>query len=421
MCVIAIAEDKRIESDDVARMYETNNAGAGIAWRHKGQIIWRKGLNLQEIKDLCAALPLPYVAHFRIPTCGGPYSGLCHPFPITEDVSLELQGKTDGEVLFHNGHWTQWKDVVLKAIIESGGKIKTPYGRWSDSRALAFMAHHFNYSIVELIDERVAIFGPKVLQIFGSTWTRTDGILVSNKLWQTGKSFHQSHINQRYDTETKSWVDVNARLGLTDKYGVTIPASMGPGPKALTQQIAGAISTETPGGVSQPTTFRRGQENVGNEGIVKVEVQEVQEGLGSETGETSEGGGGREEARKGINALITMPKWVDPELNEEIDRLIASGELDLARQERASHLMDLPLNEVMEPTVKGPGLMEWIGNLNPKRYRIGGQRIVGGVITPIRSMIPPEDKPAASAQRVRLTHIAEDDDDSDYTLPAIKL
>lgn len=185
-------------------MFEANPAGAGVAWREgvkKGDKVtnvvkWEKGLALQEIRELCKSLPLPYVAHFRIPTVGGPKKALCHPFPIEKNVSLELKGTTHGYVLFHNGHWGRWKEFSLDSSAKNGFQV--PTGKWSDSRAMAWAAAYHGLGILEFIDEKAIAFGPNDIEVFGggihgNAWTVIGGgIYVSNTSWQyTSTNFNR--------------------------------------------------------------------------------------------------------------------------------------------------------------------------------------------------------------------------------------
>ena len=184
MCVIAVCEEERVSPIQVEQMYNANNAGAGVAWRESGKVLWKKGLNLEEIQEIIADLPLPFVAHFRIPSCGGSSKMLTHPFPISKDAELVLEGSTTGRVLFHNGHWRDWKEMALKAGLAGKGKI--PAGIWSDSRVMAWMANGMGLGVLTFIDEKVIAFGPYDLEAYGSGWSTIEGgkIWVSNTSWE---------------------------------------------------------------------------------------------------------------------------------------------------------------------------------------------------------------------------------------------
>lgn len=174
-----------------------------MAWREDGFVKWEKGLNLEQMKLKCATLPIPFIAHFRIASCGGKKDALCHPFPIERNVSLATKGQTKGFVLFHNGHWAPWKDRVMEAMRFTPWKV--PAGKWSDTRALAWYAAHHGLGALEFIDEKVAILGPNKgdLEIFGTTgstngWSLVEEVWASNTFFQHGgrgrtSSTHGSH------------------------------------------------------------------------------------------------------------------------------------------------------------------------------------------------------------------------------------
>lgn len=176
-------------------MFDANDSGAGIAWRMGEYVHWKKGLEIAEIQDLCATVPLPYVAHFRIPSCGGSVLELCHPFPIEKSALLDLEGKIKGHVLFHNGHWNDWKKDTKDAALLGG--IKLPTGRWSDSRAMAFLAAHFGLGILEMIDEKIVAFGLKEVEVFGFGWNKVNDVWVSNKGWESSTIFHRGNYHNR--------------------------------------------------------------------------------------------------------------------------------------------------------------------------------------------------------------------------------
>lgn len=188
MCVICISETVRPDESQVEKMFEANPSGAGIAWREvtgDGPVVrWEKGLELEQIQKLCAEAPLPYVAHFRIPSCGGDSGALCHPFPVDRESSLALSGKTKNYVLFHNGHWSEWKRVMLDTALKTGKKL--PVGKWSDSRAMAWAVAHYGLGFLDLIDEKVIVFGPEDYEVFpGTGWNKVkEGLWTSNSYWE---------------------------------------------------------------------------------------------------------------------------------------------------------------------------------------------------------------------------------------------
>lgn len=206
MCVIFVASKERPTPEMVEQAYDYNDAGAGIAWREGGLVKWEKGLELARVKELVAAAPLPFVVHFRIPTVGGKREELCHPFPVDKDVPLTLKGAIKGFVLFHNGHWKDWKETVLRSIVSKGATL--PGGKWSDSRAMAWMAAQFGVSVLEMIDEKSVAFGPKQCEIAGTGWTMSGGVWCSNELWKTKRYRNTTTVVSNEDW-SETWVGHN--------------------------------------------------------------------------------------------------------------------------------------------------------------------------------------------------------------------
>lgn len=202
MCVILIAEQERPSPTMIEKAYQANSHGAGIAWREPGttdegapllneegepiiEVRWQKGLTLDQLQERVASVPLPFVVHCRIASCGGQRPELTHPFPIDEEVELYLNGSTTGDVLFHNGHWNKWKEVAVETAKSMG--VRLPEGKLSDTRIMAWCAHHYGRNFIELIDEKGVSFGPENMQIFwGTGWHLLDGVWASNEYFMTG-------------------------------------------------------------------------------------------------------------------------------------------------------------------------------------------------------------------------------------------
>lgn len=194
MCVIMLANRTRPTEHMIDLAFDWNKDGAGIAWREKDRktgepyVYWRKGLNLEEVKDMCAKVPAPFVVHFRVASVGGVRKSLTHPFPVGPDATLALEGRTTGTVLFHNGHWAPWADKALDAAISTGRKI--PVGDWSDSRAMAWLVDVFGPGFMELLTQQKGIlFGPnkEQLDVFtgGTGWEKINEVWCSNDFFWT--------------------------------------------------------------------------------------------------------------------------------------------------------------------------------------------------------------------------------------------
>lgn len=152
MCIIYACHSGRPSEKLLERGWEGNTDGAGLMWwdEKAGKIRWDKGLELKDAKKWNKSLPMPYAIHFRNSSMGdGGIYELTHPFPVTKDAETSLQGEAD-EVLMHNGHWHNW-DITMKDFALRH-RIRVPNGKWSDSRAFAFMAFHLGREIIPLLD-----------------------------------------------------------------------------------------------------------------------------------------------------------------------------------------------------------------------------------------------------------------------------
>jgi hypothetical protein len=166
MCVIYTCNTKLPDDAELKRGATRNSDGAGVAWLTslpeeggKLTVQWQKGLKDDEevkkfIKD--QNIPFPLVIHFRTASVGGVSAGLTHPFPTIQDVPLWTAGQAP-EVLFHNGHLSNWDDLVLNVGLPSTERF--PDGVWSDTRALAWLTYLKGPGILDFIvkSSRVAL------------------------------------------------------------------------------------------------------------------------------------------------------------------------------------------------------------------------------------------------------------------------
>ena len=198
MCVIAIVHNdtKRPVPMEVEAMWDTNDHGGGVAWfeKEKGKqsVLWKKGLDLNQMQELARELPVPYVLHFRIASAGEVSKSLTHPFPITPEVDLALEGSTrEYPILFQNGHWSPWETKALEYA--SLGNYRLPGGKWSDTRVLAQLAHYRGIGALEILGGsamRFVVMDPtgevgKRVGAIGKFTVYDERYLVSNEHWRT--------------------------------------------------------------------------------------------------------------------------------------------------------------------------------------------------------------------------------------------
>lgn len=201
MCVIALInnEESRPSETMIDMMWDRNKDGAGLAWREQQSdntnlVCWEKGLmgaaGLERVKKLAAELPTPYIMHFRIATIGGVKPLMTHPFIVDERGINTLKGKTPGYVLFHNGTYRSWETDVKALALNTGTRL--PAGKWSDSRAIAWIMSVIGNGYMELLsDQRGLAFGPTGSDIFvGSDgWKEVEDPETKVKIWCSNDHF----------------------------------------------------------------------------------------------------------------------------------------------------------------------------------------------------------------------------------------
>ncbi len=182
MCVIAIAQTRRITKDELTRQWNANPDGAGIAYVDGDLVKYEKGFtHVEDLWKAIKALPLPYVVHTRIATVGGPRRDLTHPFPVTPRVSIALKGQAK-TILFHNGHWSGYAQA--QATLDA--TLGALNGAVSDSRVMARALAVQGLDAVDLIPQtqRVVLMTHEGVEMYGNGWTDHHGMITSNCSWQ---------------------------------------------------------------------------------------------------------------------------------------------------------------------------------------------------------------------------------------------
>ena len=114
MCIIAIkpAGTKMPAATTIENMWHNNRDGAGFMYATDGTVHIEKGfMTLKDCKKALKRLEktidvvnTPIILHFRITTHGGTSPGNCHPFPVTEKLSLLQMTKCKAPLaVAHNG------------------------------------------------------------------------------------------------------------------------------------------------------------------------------------------------------------------------------------------------------------------------------------------------------------------------------
>lgn len=207
MCVLMLIDRVKPTSLMIEKAWDTNDDGGGLAWREKGEVVWKKGIEkVEEMKELIKELPMPLIAHFRVASSGGIRPSLTHPFPVSKTSPINLEGRTKGYVLFHNGDWKTWSETARIAAIHSNTPI--PAGRWSDSRAMAWLCSIYGLGFMEFLpDQKGIAFGPADMEIFtGHGWVKVfpnGGNTGEHYIWCSNEIF--MHRGSRFDQQGPSF------------------------------------------------------------------------------------------------------------------------------------------------------------------------------------------------------------------------
>lgn len=215
MCVMMLCESGRPDEETIEEAVHMHDDGIGVAWFEGKKVKWEKGIGVDDADSLIKRLAYPYVIHARAASIGSACPELCHPFPLTDQAETTLSGEATG-VLFQNGTWNGWLGDLKAGIFGTkGGGIWEP-GPWSDTRALAWLAHHYGEGILSLLCTEnkmrlvtmVAGRKPNPIIYYGD-WHRKEGYLQSSELgYYMGVSSTtcRDHGNCRWDTVDKRWM-----------------------------------------------------------------------------------------------------------------------------------------------------------------------------------------------------------------------
>ena len=187
MCVaIIVPKDvPHVSKDEMLDAQFVNDDGLGIAWVQNKRVYYEKGITVKACMDKIKTIARPYILHFRLATAGGKDMTMCHPFPVDNFAKPKISGWAY-EVLFHNGHVTEYKDMLMNLLLSRN--MRMPKGPISDTRVCALLAHKVGSDALSLIDHnRFATFKyDGTIATYGS-WERHEGRLYSNTnhFWDT--------------------------------------------------------------------------------------------------------------------------------------------------------------------------------------------------------------------------------------------
>jgi hypothetical protein len=129
-----------------------------------------------------------------------------HPFPVEPKVSHALSGSTNGYVLFHNGDWKNWDEMMLKTA--AGFGVRIPRGRFNDTRALAWLTYTIGEGFMEALpSQKGVLFGPHDYEIYvGHGWTKINDVWCSNDFfWDAPKKQPHQSASMGGGTQLGPW------------------------------------------------------------------------------------------------------------------------------------------------------------------------------------------------------------------------
>lgn len=219
MCVVICCKDKFPSKEILEACESVNSDGAGCSYLLDGKVKYHKGIESKKILEMIddKTITLPCVIHFRISSCGETSPELTHPFPITKDMSTDLEGVTD-KVLFHNGTWSSYDEKIQNMVLSN--LLKVPSGKWSDTRTLAFICAYLGEDFLSFITgfNRFCVFDSEGFRTFGDGWETREDIVYSNLHWEyrIKKNGLPIYNGYRWDINKKDFVRMDNKKPLED-------------------------------------------------------------------------------------------------------------------------------------------------------------------------------------------------------------
>ena len=233
MCVIICIEDGKYPSKSTLEDAESMNShGGSIAWLDRnGRKNYQKGIKAKSIMKIINKQLKPKgietaIIHFRIASVGTVNKALCHPFEITNRVELNLTGKSmSADLLFHNGTWSEYAEEMLAYMGEQQKPVTIPYGEFSDSRVMAYLAKRMGVKkMAKLVTgwNKIAVLTSTGIKRYGTGWVDFKGNKCSNDYFvPTPASWSYSN---NYDSRPNTFAGygVNDQEFLNDEEKITV-------------------------------------------------------------------------------------------------------------------------------------------------------------------------------------------------------
>ena len=193
MCVITISHERHPTSEEIEKMGSANPDGIGILWSNKKSKTneWIKGLTTKQAinfyKKNSEILPIgSTISHYRLASVGrGHDKTLNHPFVIDEHATNKLKGLTKKSLLVHNGHWSDWSNLMLTLP-------SIPKGSFSDTRCIALLINSSKNKASYFGSQKLAILNNLKIDTYGQ-FEEYKGLICSNTHWNKSNSYFLSN------------------------------------------------------------------------------------------------------------------------------------------------------------------------------------------------------------------------------------
>ena len=212
MCII-VYKPTGIENPSWATLHQCfdyNNDGAGFMYAKNGKVYIQKGFMSwnsfkKAFKPFKNRTDLPLVMHFRITTHGGTEKGLCHPFPLTSNVTELKATKSVTDIgIAHNGF------ISMTSYATNGASDTSEFIRKYASTIITSPQWYRNPNANRVLAE---VIGSKMLvlsndghgEVVGDGWVEENGVMFSNNTfreyawWYSYKS--STSITKKDDTK----------------------------------------------------------------------------------------------------------------------------------------------------------------------------------------------------------------------------
>jgi len=188
MCVLIYAEKRKVNENEFKNCFKDNSDGFGMAWRSNNKVYFKKGL--MEVEEAWkfyneSVVDNGHILHFRKKSTGTISDKLTHPFIISKESPLLLDGeivedKTTKGLLFQNGTLTDWEDYKMTYLISSGEEVTDEL---SDTRMMAIIIAKTGRHILNHLPGKFIVYNKECTYIFGD-YEEVDGVWFSNSSYK---------------------------------------------------------------------------------------------------------------------------------------------------------------------------------------------------------------------------------------------